>query len=52
MSLGAIIIIILLLMLMGVLPTWSHSRRWGYYPSTGLGVVLVVVLVLVLLGRV
>jgi len=52
MSLGGIIIIILLLMLIGVLPTWSHSRSWGYYPSGGLGIVLTVVLVLLLLGRI
>lgn len=52
MSLGAIIIIVLLLMLLGVLPTWPHSREWGYYPSTGVGTILVVVLVLVLLGRI
>lgn len=52
MSLGAIIIIILLLMLLGVLPSWPHSRNWGYYPSGGLGLILVVVLVLLLLGRI
>lgn len=52
MSLGTIIIIILLLMLIGVLPTWPHSRNWGYFPTGGLGVVLVIVLVLLLLGRI
>ncbi|MCK9992994.1 MAG: DUF3309 family protein [Pseudomonadota bacterium] len=52
MSLGAIIIIILLLMLLGVLPTWPHSANWGYYPSGGLGLILVIVLVLLLLGRI
>lgn len=52
MSLGTILIIILLLMLVGVLPTWPHSRSWGYYPSGGLGIILVVVLVLLLLGRI
>lgn len=52
MSLGTIIIIILLLMLVGVLPAWSHSRSWGYYPSGGLGLILVIVLVLLLLGRI
>lgn len=52
MSLGAIIIIILLIMLLGVLPTWPHSANWGYYPSGGLGLVLVIVLVLLLLGRI
>ncbi|MBC7136468.1 DUF3309 family protein [Oceanibaculum nanhaiense] len=52
MSLGSIIIIILLLMLLGALPTWSHSRSWGYYPSGGLGIALLIVLVLLLLGRI
>jgi hypothetical protein len=51
MSLGTILIIILLLMLVGVLPTW-HSRSWGYYPSGGLALVLVIILVLLLLGRI
>ena len=52
MSLGTILIIILLLMLVGALPSWPHSRSWGYYPSGGLGIILVVVLVLLLLGRI
>lgn len=52
MSLGMILIIILLLMLVGALPTWSHSRSWGYVPSGGLGLVLIIVLVLLLLGRI
>jgi len=52
MSLGTILIIVLLLMLVGVLPTWPHSSSWGYYPSGGLGLVLVVVLVFVVLGRI
>ena len=52
MSLGTILIIILLLMLVGVLPTWPHSRSWGYYPSGGLGLVLIIILVLLLLGRI
>lgn len=52
MSLGTILIIVLLLMLIGVLPTWPHSRSWGYYPTGGLGLVLVIVLVLLLLGRI
>ncbi|MEX2615208.1 MAG: DUF3309 family protein [Alphaproteobacteria bacterium] len=52
MSLGTILIIILLLMLIGVLPTWSHSRNWGYYPTGGMGIVLIIVLVLLLLGRI
>jgi hypothetical protein len=52
MSLGTILIIILLLMLIGVLPTWPHSRSWGYLPTGALGIVLIVVLVLLLLGRI
>jgi len=52
MSLGTILIIILLLMLVGALPTWPHSRSWGYYPTGGLGLILVIVLVLLLLGRI
>jgi len=52
MSLGTILVIILVLMLVGVLPTWPHSASWGYFPSGGLGLVLIVVLVLLLLGRI
>ena len=52
MSLGAILLIILVLMLIGVLPTWPHSANWGYYPSGGLGVILIVVVVLLVLGRI
>lgn len=52
MSLGMILIIILLLMLVGALPAWPHSRSWGYFPSGGLGLVLIIVLVLLLLGRI
>ncbi len=51
MNLGTILIVILLLMLLGVLPTWSHSINWGYWPSGGLGLVLIVIIVLLLLGR-
>jgi len=51
MSLGTILIIVLVLMLIGAIPTWPHSRSWGYYPSGGLGIVLLVVLVLFLTGR-
>jgi hypothetical protein len=52
MSLGTILIVVLLLMLLGVLPTWSHSASWGYLPSGGLGVLLVVVVVLLVTGRI
>lgn len=51
MSLGTIFIIVLLLMLLGAIPTWPHSKSWGYGPSGGLGVVLVIVLVLLVLGK-
>ncbi|MFZ0027929.1 MAG: DUF3309 family protein [Pseudolabrys sp.] len=47
-----VLLIILLLLVLGVLPTWPYSTQWGYYPSSGLGVVLVIVLILVLIGRV
>ena len=52
MSMETIIIVILLLMLVGFLPMWPHSRRMGYYPSGGLGLVLVVVLILIVIGRI
>jgi hypothetical protein len=52
MSIGTLLLIILVLMLIGALPSWRHSREWGYGPSGGLGLVLVIVLVLVLLGRI
>lgn len=51
MSLGTILIIILILILLGAVPAWPHSRAWGYGPSGILGVILVVVLILVLMGR-
>ncbi len=47
-----IILIVLVLLFIGVLPTWPHSAGWGYYPSGGLGTVLVIVVVLMLLGRI
>jgi hypothetical protein len=46
-----VLLIILLLMVLGAIPTWPHSRSWGYAPSGGLGLVLVILLVLVLMGR-
>ena len=51
MSLGTILFIVLILILVGVLPTWPHARSWGYGPSGIVGVVLVVVIVLFLMGR-
>ena len=50
--LGTILLIVVILMLLGALPAWPHSRTWGYYPSSGLGLLAVVLLVLLLLGRV
>jgi hypothetical protein len=47
-----IVIVVLVLMLLGALPRWNHSRQWGYMPSGGLGMVLLIVVVLVLLGRI
>jgi hypothetical protein len=52
MSLGTILLIVLIILLIGGLPTWPHSRNWGYYPSVSLGTVLVVILILMLLGRI
>ncbi|RRS06293.1 DUF3309 domain-containing protein [Aquabacterium soli] len=52
MTLGTILLIVLLLMLIGALPAWPHSRNWGYGPTGGLGLVVVVLLVLVLLGHI
>lgn len=49
--LGTILLIFLILLLVGALPTWPHSRSWGYYPSGGLGLIAVILLILVLLGR-
>jgi hypothetical protein len=52
MSLGTILLIILILILIGALPTWGHSRGWGYGPSGILGVIVIVILVLLLMGRI
>ncbi|MBS1236739.1 MAG: hypothetical protein H6R46_1534 [Proteobacteria bacterium] len=49
--LGTILIVVLVLMLVGALPTWPHSRQWGYYPSGGIGLILLILLILLLLGR-
>jgi Protein of unknown function (DUF3309) len=50
MTVGTLLLIILLVMLIGALPTWPHSRSWGYAPGGTIGTILIVVLVLVLLG--
>lgn len=52
MTLSTILIVVLILMLLGVIPTWPHSRSWGYGPSGALGLILVVVIVLFLLGKI
>ena len=50
--LGTILVVLLILMLLGALPTWPHSRTWGYGPTSGLGLLLVVLVVLLLLGKI
>lgn len=50
--LGLILLIVLILLVIGVLPRWSHSRSWGYFPSGGLGLVLVILVILLLVGRI
>lgn len=52
MTLGTILLIILILILLGVLPTWPHSRNWGYYPTGGVGLILLILIILILMGRV
>ena len=52
MSIGTIVLIILVLALVGVIPTWPHSKGWGYGPSGGLGLVVVILLILLLMGRI
>ena len=52
MGIGTILLIVLVLIVIGVLPSWPHSRNWGYYPSGGLGLLLAVLIVLLLLGRI
>ena len=51
MTTGTIVLLVLLVLLVGSLPTWPYSRGWGYYPTGGLGLVLVILLVLLLLGK-
>jgi hypothetical protein len=52
MSLGTILLVIVVLMLLGTIPTWPHSRNWGYVPSGGLGLILIILIILFLLGRI
>ena len=50
--LGTILIIVVILMLLGALPAWPHSRQWGYYPSGGIGMILLILVVLIVLSRI
>ena len=50
-SISTVLIVILILLLLGALPTWPHSRNWGYFPSGGLGLIVLVLLILLLMGR-
>ena len=50
--LGTVLVVLLVLMLIGALPTWSHSRNWGYGPTGGLGLLLVILVILLLLGKI
>ncbi len=50
--LGTVLLILLILLLLGALPTWPHSRSWGYYPSGGVGLLVLVLVVLLLMGRI
>jgi hypothetical protein len=50
--LGTILLIVLILLLLGALPTWPYSRGWGYYPGGGIGLILLIVIILLLMGRI
>ncbi len=52
MTLGTILLVVLILLLIGVIPAWPHSRQWGYGPSGGLGLVVIILIILVLLGKI
>jgi hypothetical protein len=52
MTIGTLLLIILILLLVGALPTWPHSKKWGYYPGGGLGLIVIILLILVLMGRI
>ena len=52
MPLSTILLIIVILMLVGAVPAWPHSRKWGYYPAGGLGTVLLIIIILMLMGRI
>jgi hypothetical protein len=50
--LGTVLLVILILLLLGAIPTWPHSRNWGYGPSGGLGLIVIIIIILLLLGRI
>jgi len=52
MSIGAIVLVILILILLGIIPAWPHSRSWGYAPSGGVGLIVLILVILLLLGRI
>ena len=52
MTVGTLLLIILIVLLVGALPTWPHSKNWGYYPGGGLGLVVLILLILVLMGKI
>jgi hypothetical protein len=52
MSLGTILLIVLILMLIGVFPTWPHSSKWGYGPSGGLGLLVIIIIILLVMGKI
>jgi hypothetical protein len=52
MTISTLLLIVLVLILLGVLPTWPHSRNWGYYPSGGAGILLIILLILLFSGRI
>lgn len=52
MGIGTILLIILIILLIGAVPSWPYSSGWGYYPSGGIGIILIIVIILVLTGRI
>ncbi|MWV17371.1 DUF3309 family protein [Pseudomonas sp. L-22-4S-12] len=52
MSLGTLLLIVLIILLIGAIPAWPHSRNWGYFPSGGLGLVVLILIILLVLGRI
>jgi len=52
MSIGTILLVLIVLLLLGAIPTWPHSRSWGYFPSGALGLILLILIILLLLGKI